>query len=86
MRDVIAVDNVVVPVSLALLECRPLEPESSFPTARFTRVLGQRKLAAVIVPRPDQVHGLTVGRGSEGEVELDGCHGGLVFGFLKGNR
>lgn len=74
MRDVVAVDDVVVPVALALSESRALEAESAFPAAGFVGVFGQGQLAVVVVPRADQVDGLAVGGGTEGEVELDCCH------------
>lgn len=85
MRDVIAVDHVVVPVASALFKLRALEAKAAFPSSRFGGVFGQRVLAFVIVPRADEVDGLAVGRGAEGEVELDRCHCGdvfVVFGLL----
>ena len=40
--DVVAIDDVVVPVSLALLECRALKAERSFPSTSLGGVLGER--------------------------------------------
>lgn len=79
--DVVAVNDVVVPVALALLDSRALEAESALPASRLGRVLGQRELAVVVVPGAEQVDGLDVGRSAEGEVELNGghCDGMLVF-------
>jgi len=72
--DVVAVDDVIVPVSLALLERGALEAERALPSAGLGWVLGKRELAAVVVPGAEQVDGLAVGGGSEGEIKLDGCH------------
>jgi len=49
MADVIAVDDVVVPVSLAELEHGTLEAEGAFPAAGFG-VFGEGELAGVVVP------------------------------------
>jgi len=72
--DVVAVDDVIVPVSLALLEGLALEAEGAFPAAYFHRVLGKRELAIVVVPGAEQMDGLDVGRGTESEVKLNGGH------------
>lgn len=77
MGDVVAIDDVVIPVSLALLEGHALEAESTLPPASLGRVLGKRELAGVVVPGTEQVDGLAVGGGAEGEVELNSCHFGL---------
>lgn len=79
MRDVVSVDDVVVPVALALLQCLALKPEGTFPASGLGSVLGQGKLAIVVVPGAEQVDGLDVGRSAKGEVKLDGGHYGLVF-------
>jgi len=61
---VVAVDDVVVPVSLSGLKSRALESERAFPTARFGRglVLGEGKLSGVVVPRAEKMDGLDSGR------------------------
>lgn len=74
MRDVIAIDNVVIPVSLALLEGRALETECAFPSAGLGCVLGKRQLSIVIVPRAKQMDRLAVCRRTKGEVELNCGH------------
>ena len=74
VRDVVAVDDVVVPVALALLQGGALEAESALPAASLAGVLGKRELAVVVVPGAEQVDGLAVGGGAERKVELDGCH------------
>ena len=72
--DVVAIDDVVVPVSLALLQCRALESECPLPPAGLAGILGERKLPVVVVPRSEEMYCLAVCRSSEGEVQLDGCH------------
>lgn len=42
MGDMIAIDDVVVPVSLALFERLSLKAECAFPTARLGGILGKR--------------------------------------------
>jgi len=49
--DVVSIDDVVVPISLAWLHHRRLEAERAFPGAGFAGfVARERKLAAVVVP------------------------------------
>ena len=74
MRDVVAVDDVVVPVALALLEGGALEAESALPSTGLGSILRKRKLTIVVVPRAEKVDSLAVGGGAEGEVQLDRCH------------
>jgi len=74
VRDVVAVDDVVVPVPLALLQSGALEAESALPAARLGGVLGERELAIVVVPRAEEMDGLDVRGGAESEVELDSGH------------
>jgi hypothetical protein len=50
VRDVVAVNDVVVPVALALLECGAVELEAASPASRLLGVLGERKLTLVAVP------------------------------------
>lgn len=59
----------VVPVSLTLLEHRPLELECSLPRTRLAGVLilRKRKLASVVIPGTQKVDGLDGGRGAEVE-------------------
>jgi len=74
VRDVVAIDDVVVPVALALLQGLALEAESTLPATSFGGILGERELAVVVVPGSEKVHRLAVGRSAESEVELDGGH------------
>ena len=74
VRDVVSIDDVVVPVALALLECLTLEAESAFPATRLGRVLGKWKLTIVVVPGAEQVDSLDIGGSTEGEVKLDSGH------------
>jgi len=74
VRDVVAVDDVVVPVTLTLLESSTLELEGADPTTRLLGVLGKGKLALVAVPGAEKVDGLAVGGSAESEVELDSGH------------
>lgn len=77
--DVVAVDDVVVPVTLALLEGLSLEAEGTLPATRLGGVLGERELAVVVVPGSEEVDGLGVGRSAEREVELDSGHFDINF-------
>jgi len=74
--DVVAIDNVVVPVSLASLDCGVLEPESSLPGAGLggRLVLGKGELAGVVVPRTEKVDGLDTRRDTERERKLNSRH------------
>jgi hypothetical protein len=74
--DVVAVDDVVVPVSLASFQSRVLEAESSLPRTRLGRslVLGERELADVVVPRAQKMDGLDARRDAERKRELDSRH------------
>lgn len=74
MGDMVAINDVVVPISLTLLQSSALEAEGTFPSTGFARVLGKWKLAGIVVPRTEQMHGLAVGGSAEGEVELDSGH------------
>jgi hypothetical protein len=58
VRDVVAVDDVVVPVTLTLLESSTLELEGADPTTGLLGVLGKGKLALVAVPGTEKVDGL----------------------------
>lgn len=71
VRNVVSVNDVVVPVSLTLLQSLALEAEVALPATRLGCVLGKWELAIVVVPRAEQVDGLDVGGGAEGEVKLD---------------
>ena len=83
VRDVVAVDDVVVPVALTLLEGLALEAEGTLPSTGLGGVLGERELAAVVVPGAEEVDGLAVGGSAEGEVKLDGCHfGSCIWLFV----
>jgi hypothetical protein len=64
----------VVPVPPTQLEHRRLEAELADPSAGLRVVRGQRDLARVVVPRAEEMHRLDVGRGPEGELELDVGH------------
>lgn len=67
--DVVAIDDVVVPVALAGFESRGLEAESSLPGAGLGRrlVLGEGKLALVPVPGAEKMNGLDTGGDAERE-------------------
>jgi len=79
MRDVVAVDDVVVPVALALFQCAVLKLEAAEPSSALLWVLGERELAGVVVPGAEEMHGFAVGACAEREVELDCCHFGDVI-------
>lgn len=63
----VAVDDIVVPVSLARDERGALELKGAFPAARLGRalVLGERELSGVVVPGTEKVDGLDARRGAE---------------------
>ena len=48
--DVVAVNDVVVPVALALLQSAALEAKGTLPATGLAGVLGKRELAVVVVP------------------------------------
>lgn len=75
MGNVVAIHDVIVPVSLASLQGGALEPESSLPSTLPRRVLGEGKLAFVSIPRTKQVDGLDIAGSAERvETELNGRH------------
>lgn len=55
--DVVAVDDIVVPVALALLQGLALEAEGALPATGLVGILGKRELAVVVVPGAEQVDG-----------------------------
>ena len=63
MRNMVPINDIIVPVSLARLKSRPLESKGSFPSTGFGRrlVLGEGKLSGVIVPRTKKMDGLDAG-------------------------
>jgi hypothetical protein len=72
----IAVNDVVIPVSLASLEGRVLEAESSLPGTRLggRLVLGKRELANVVIPRAEKVHCLDARGDAKRERKLNSRH------------
>jgi hypothetical protein len=50
VRDVVAVNDVVVPVALALLQHVVLESEGAEPSAALLGIFGEGELSCVIVP------------------------------------
>lgn len=74
--DVVTVDDVVVPVSLASLEGGGLEAEGTLPGAGLggRLVLGEGKLTGVVVPRAEKVDGLDTRRNAKRERELSSRH------------
>jgi hypothetical protein len=68
VRDVVAVDDVVVPVALASLDGGGLEAEGALPrTLGRALVLGKGELTSVAVPGTEKVDGLDARRNTEGE-------------------
>ncbi len=68
----------IVPIALARLQGRALEPKSTFPIPTLACILGQRKLALVSVPRAKQMYRLDLGGRGEVEGELNSRHNGLI--------
>lgn len=71
----ISKNTYIVPISPTALDGVVLEAEGTFPGAGLS--LGQRDLAGVAIPRTEQMHGLDVGGGAEGKVELHRDHDGI---------
>jgi len=71
VRDVVAVDDVVVPVALAGLERGALEAEGTLPRAGLggRLVLGKRELTDIVVPGAEKVDGLDAGREAKRELK-----------------
>lgn len=69
MGDMVAIDDVVIPVSLTLLKCSALESESAFEATGFGRglFLSEGELTCIVVPGAEQVNGLDGGRNAERE-------------------
>jgi len=76
MRDMVAIDDIVVPIALSLLQSGILESKCAFPGARLGRVLGEWELTTIVVPRSQQVDRLAIGGSAEREIELDSRHFG----------
>ncbi len=64
----------VVPVALALLQRRTRKFKRPFPSPSLGGVLGQRKLAGIIVPRANEMGRLDIGGGAESEAKLSCSH------------
>jgi len=69
--DLVAVEHVVEPVTLAWLEDRGLEAEGTLPGALGA---GKRELSLVAVPGSDEVDGLDRRSGAESKGELSSGH------------
>jgi len=74
VRDVVSIDDVVVPVSLTGLQHGALETEGTLPGTGLGSIPGERELAVVVVPRTEKVDSLDIRRSAEREVKLDGGH------------
>lgn len=74
--DMVTVDDVVIPVSLAGLKGRVLEAECSLPGTRLGRrlVLGERELTNVVVPRAEKMYGLNARGDAKRERKLNSRH------------
>lgn len=59
MGDLIAVDDVVVPISLSGVHDLRIEAECASPGSRLGRLPTKRKIGFVAVPRSDEMDGLT---------------------------
>jgi hypothetical protein len=75
VHDMVAIDNIIVPVSLARLD-GSLEAESSLPAAGlgWCLVLGEGELTAIVVPRAKKVDSLDAGGDAKRERKLHGRH------------
>lgn len=84
VRDVVSIDDVVVPVAGAELDSGGREAESSLPAARDGVVGGQGQLSIVVVPRAKELDLLNVLGSAESEGELNGRHSELLSKILGG--
>lgn len=84
MRYVVAVDDVVIPVTASSLKHRTLKLERSLPRTTLARVLvlGERELACVVIPRAKKMDGLDGGGSAEIKAELNGGHDDLFFDLI----
>lgn len=73
----------VVPVALTLLQGGALKPEGTLPSARLGGVLGQRKLAGIVVPRTEKVDSFDIRGSTKGEGQLNRSHVGIGKMELK---
>lgn len=71
---VVAVHDIVVPITVTELQSGRAKAERAFPRTSFGRgaVSGQRKLGGVVVPRTKEVNGLNVRGCAKGERKLNG--------------
>lgn len=76
--NMVAIDDIVVPVSLALLQHGTLKSEGTLPCTGLGGILGKGELTIVVVPGAEKVDGLAVAGGSERKVKLDSGHFGLL--------
>ena len=62
--------------------------KSALPSAGLGRILGERQLADIVIPRADEVSGLDVSRRSKSEGELSRRHysGFRVMGKLSSKK
>ena len=76
MGAVVAIDDVIIPVTLASLKDRAGEAEGALPRARLGGglVLGEGELANVVVPGAEKMDGLDAGGGADGERKLSSGH------------
>lgn len=79
MGDVVAIDDVVVPIPMARHQRRSLELESAPPTPLLPGVFRQWKHALVVVPGAQQVNGLHVRGRAKREIHLDRRHREIVI-------
>jgi len=85
VRDVITINDVIVPIPLALLQSSTRKLEASQPSTALLRVLGKRKLSGIVVPRAKQVYRLAVAGCAKRKVKLDCGHcscGPTLISFL----
>jgi hypothetical protein len=68
------VTTYIVPVALTLLQSGALKPEGTFPSTRLGGVLGERKLAGIVVPRAEKVDSLDIRGSAKGEGQLNRSH------------
>lgn len=72
--NVVTIDDIVIPVTLAGLEGGTLESEGTLPGTRLGGglVLGKRKLTSIVIPGAEEVGGLNTGGCAQRKGQLDG--------------
>lgn len=84
MGYVVAVNDVVVPVALAVTNNRGVEPEGTSPSVLLGALgLGQRELTSVTVPGADQMNRLARRSRTDRERQLSHVESNFFWGVFR---